>query len=266
MVIESEIFVRTAIFIITMLVFAVLEMLYPRRKLTKSKLNRWLSNISMIVIGRLLIKLLLPFAAIGTALYVEQQQFGMFYWLEVPFIFSVVLSVILLDLMIYLQHRVFHYVPVLWCFHKVHHSDQDLDVSSGVRFHPVEIVFSMLIKMALVALCGLPALGVLIFEVLLSSTTLFNHSNLKIPEKLDAVIRMVVVTPDMHRIHHSAWKKETNSNFGFNLSIWDRLCKTYVPLPKNGQIKFVLGLNEYNKKQLTLSKLLVMPFTKGSKL
>jgi sterol desaturase/sphingolipid hydroxylase (fatty acid hydroxylase superfamily) len=186
-------------------------------------------------------------------------------YFQIPLWPAVICGVVLLDLTIYLQHKMFHLIPVFWRLHKVHHIDQDVDVTTGLRFHPLEMIISMIIKMTAVAVIGAPAVSVVIFEILLNGTTMFNHGNLNIPLTLDRIIRLVIVTPDMHRVHHSVIVEETNSNYGFNFSWWDRLFGTYRPQPENGHLQMKIGLNGYHDpKYLRLSQMLIIPFASRS--
>jgi sterol desaturase/sphingolipid hydroxylase (fatty acid hydroxylase superfamily) len=213
----------------------ILQHAFPRRA-QRLAWRRWPSNFGLVVISSLLVRLLVPTAAIGVALYAESQGLGLLRWLGVNEFLGGVLAVLLLDMLIYFQHRVFHALPILWRLHRVHHADTELDASSGLRFHPIEIMLSMGIKMAAVVVLGAPAEAVLVFEVLLNATALFNHSNLALPLWLDRVLRWVLVTPDMHRVHHSVVRAETDSNFGFCLSVWDRIFGTHIPEPAAGQL------------------------------
>jgi len=209
-----------------------------------------------------LLRLLLPLFAIDVAILAEKNGWGLLNNVFLPHWLKIIIGVVVLDLAIYLQHVMFHGLPMLWRFHMMHHCDLDFDVTTGVRFHPIEVLLSMGIKMAVVYLAGIPALGVLIFEILLNSTSLFNHGNVRLPKGLDRILRLFVVTPDMHRVHHSVIIRETNSNFGFNLSWWDRLLGTYKDQPMAGHTEMVIGLSHLRDlKQLTLAGLLLLPFT-----
>jgi sterol desaturase/sphingolipid hydroxylase (fatty acid hydroxylase superfamily) len=243
------------------MIMALVEHLRPKRKLEIKKAIRWTRNLSIIAIDSVAVRILIPFTAASVAIYAEQSQIGLLHYLPIPFTVSVIISVILLDLLIYAQHVAFHYTPLLWRLHQVHHIDQEIDVTTGVRFHPVEIILSTLIKCVAVLLLGIPFFAVLVFEILLNATAMFNHGNLSLPVKADKWLRMVVVTPDMHRVHHSVIIKETNSNFGFNLPWWDRLFKTYQAQPGLGHIKMEIGLEEYKDARKTgLIAMLAIPF------
>ncbi|HFQ89744.1 MAG TPA: sterol desaturase family protein, partial [Desulfobulbus sp.] len=218
---------RVGFFVGILAVVAAWEVVLPRRPLTVNKAGRWFNNFGIIVIDSLLVRLLFPVAALGVAAAASRQGWGLVAFLHLPAAAALLLSVLVLDLVIYLQHLMFHAVPLLWRLHMVHHADLDIDVSTGLRFHPVEILVSMLIKMATVAALGPPVAAVLLFEILLNGTAMFNHGNIRLPRSVDRVLRLLVVTPDMHRVHHSVIIRETNSNFGFNFPWWDRLFGTY---------------------------------------
>ncbi len=240
---------------------ALWEIAAPRRRLTTSKLVRWFGNLGIVVINSILLRLIFPVLAVGVAVAAEESGIGLFNMLEAPVWLAILGAVILLDLAIYMQHVMFHAVPALWRLHMMHHADLDFDVTTGARFHPIEIVLSMLIKMAVVALLGAPPLAVLIFEVLLNATAMFNHANARLKPGLDRILRLVVVTPDMHRVHHSAVAQETNSNFGFNLPWWDRLLGTYRAQPEAGHEGMTIGLNQFREpRRLTLPWMLALPF------
>src|SRR3989454_9618231 len=206
---------------------AIWELFTPRRPQAIGRNWRWPNNLGVVAVDVLLVRILLPITAVGLALFAEARGIGLFNMIALPMWVSIPASVILLDLAIYLQHVLFHAVPALWRLHRMHHADLAFDVTTGLRFHPIEILLSMLLKLAVIAALGAPAVAVLIFEVLLNATSMFNHGNVRIPERFDRVLRWLVVTPDMHRVHHSVLPRETNSNFGFNLPWWDRLFRTY---------------------------------------
>jgi sterol desaturase/sphingolipid hydroxylase (fatty acid hydroxylase superfamily) len=210
------------------------------------------------------VRILFPTAAVGFALVGEDHGWGALNNVSLPFWAKCLVSVIALDLVIYAQHVTFHAVPVLWRLHRMHHADLEFDVTTDVRFHPVEIVLSMLIKFGAVALLGAPALAVLIFEVLLNATSMFSHSNVRLPERIDRVLRWLVVTPDMHRVHHSTERRETDSNFGFNLPWWDRLFGTYRAQPEAGHDNMRLGLSMFRDRgDLRLDRMLLQPFRRA---
>ena len=210
------------------------ELLAPRRPQAIGRRTRWPSNLGVVLVDTLVLRLLFPTAGIGLALLGESRGWGLLHSLPLPSWIKIIAAIVLLDLVIYLQHVLFHAVPVLWRLHRMHHADLEFDATTGVRFHPVEIVLSMVLKLGAVAALGAPAAGVLLFEVLLNATSLFNHGNVRLPERLDRILRWIVVTPEMHRVHHSVVSRETNSNFGFNLPWWDRLFGTYRAQPAAG--------------------------------
>jgi sterol desaturase/sphingolipid hydroxylase (fatty acid hydroxylase superfamily) len=246
---------------------ALWELLAPRRKQAFGRGRRWPSNIGVVVLDTLLVRLLFPVTAVAMALLAEQQGWGLFHALHAPAWLAIIASVILLDLAIYLQHVLFHAVPVLWRLHRMHHADLDFDVTTGVRFHPIEILLSMGIKLGVVAALGTPAVAVLIFEVLLNATSMFNHGNVRLPERFDRVLRWLVVTPDMHRVHHSVLSRETNSNFGFNLPWWDRLFGTYRAAPAAGHEGMTIGIEQFrDPRELSLDRMLSQPFREDDRL
>ena len=238
------------------------EVLAPRRVLTTSKPGRWTNNLGIVFLNSFVLRLLFPAGAVGLALFAGKQGWGLLNYFEVPYFVAVALSVVAMDFAIYLQHIMFHAVPALWRLHRMHHADLDFDVTTGARFHPIEIVLSMLIKFAVIVVLGAPALAVIIFEVLLNATAMFNHSNVRMPLALDRVIRRLIVTPDMHRVHHSILDHETNSNFGFNLSWWDRLFGTYQDQPEQGHEKMTIGIRDFRepKQADRLDGMLMIPF------
>ena len=244
-VIGHEGLIRIGIFAGVLTVMAVWESVTPKRVPRGSKRRRWMSNFGVLILNTVLARLLLPAAAPGAALFAGVQGWGLFNYFDVPFWLSTLVCVAALDLAVYLQHILFHAVPVFWCIHRMHHADLDFDVSTGGRFHPIEIVLSILIKCAVVVLLGAPVLAVVVFEVLLSTTSLFNHSNVQIPSGVDRSLRWLVVTPDMHRVHHSSEDDETNSNFGFNLPWWDRLLGTYRDQPRVEHQHMDIGIRTF---------------------
>ncbi len=257
-----ESLLRIGFFVGILAVVAAWEVVLPRRPLTVNKAGRWFNNFGIIVIDSLLVRLLFPVAALGVAAAASRQGWGLVAFLHLPPAAALLLSVLVLDLVIYLQHLMFHAVPLLWRLHMVHHADLDIDISTGLRFHPVEILVSMLIKMATVAALGPPVAAVLLFEILLNGTAMFNHGNIRLPLPVDRVLRLLVVTPDMHRVHHSVIIRETNSNFGFNFPWWDRLFGTYRDQPVAGHLGMTIGLSQYRRPgALTLPRLLLLPFT-----
>ena len=252
--------IRFMVFLGVFLLMLLLESLIPRHPQVDSKLRRLGINLGITGIDILLVRLIFGAAAVGAAQIAQNKSWGIFNHLTLPEGLEFFLVVVFLDMMIYIQHVVVHMIPFFRRFHEVHHSDLDLDVSSGLRFHPVEILGSMLFKIGLVFALGPSPLAVLVFEAILNGTAQFSHSNIKLPLWLDEYLRWVIVTPDMHRIHHSVEVRETNSNFGFNLSIWDRMLGTYIHLPGKPQSEIVLGVDEYRRpEEVSFVNLLLMP-------
>jgi len=257
----NEATIRLGAFITVFAAMAVWEAAAPRRQRSYSRLKRWPSNLGIVVLNTVLLKILLPSGAVGLALLADKRGWGLLNNLAAPSWATFVASVVLLDGAIYLQHVVFHAVPALWRVHRMHHADLDFDVTTGARFHPIEIVLSMLIKFGVVVALGTPALGVLVFEVLLNATSMFNHGNVRIPVRLDRYLRWLFVTPDMHRVHHSIVVNETNSNFGFNLPWWDRLLGTYRDQPAAGHEGMTIGIEQFREaRELWLDRMLLQPF------
>ncbi|MFL4980548.1 MAG: sterol desaturase family protein [Xanthobacteraceae bacterium] len=256
-----EIAVRLAAFAAVFAVMAAWELLAPRRELSVGRQPRWPGNLGIVIVDALAVRLIMPTAAAGTALIAAERGWGLLNMLATPGWLAAILGFLLLDLLIYAQHVVFHHVPVLWRLHRMHHADLDIDVTTGGRFHPIEILLSMLIKIAAVLAFGIPAVAVVIFEVALNATSMFNHSNVAMPERLDRIVRWLVVTPDMHRVHHSIERRETDSNFGFNLPWWDRLFGTYRSAPAAGHVAMTLGIPIFrDRRELRLDRLLTQPF------
>jgi sterol desaturase/sphingolipid hydroxylase (fatty acid hydroxylase superfamily) len=254
--------IRLGVFFGIFSVMALWELLAPRRVLTQSKSARWMNNIALVIVNTVVVRIVFPTAAVGVAAYATEQQWGLFNQLNSPAWLAIIVSVVLLDGLIYMQHVMFHAVPAFWRLHRVHHADMDFDVTTGARFHTIEIVLSMLIKFAAILLLGPPLAAVVIFEVLLNATSMFNHSNVRLPLGLDRLLRIFIVTPDMHRVHHSHYAHETNSNFGFSLSLWDRLFGTYRAQPDDGHENMVIGIDTFrdSKQCIPLYRLLLMPF------
>lgn len=259
---SNEVSIRLGFFVGTFVIVALWELLAPKRALTVSKAIRWLNNISIVVLNTILLRLLFPAAAVGVAAFVSAQGWGILNYYQVPVFIAIVLSVVAMDFIIYLQHVMVHAVPALWRLHRVHHADLDYDVTTGARFHPIEIILSMLIKFATIIVLGPPVVAVIIFEVLLNATSMFNHGNISLPKGVDRVLRWIVVTPDMHRVHHSVEDDETNSNFGFNLPWWDRLFGTYRDQPRAGHEGMTIGIHHFrDPKQVDqLPGMLTLPF------
>lgn len=259
---QHEAGLRLGVFFSVFGLMALWEVLAPRRKLTVAKPMRWANNVGIVFLNTAVVRLLFPTAAVGMALFAQQHGWGVLNYVSIPFWLAVVAAVAFLDFAIYLQHVLVHAVPGLWRVHRVHHADLDYDVTTGARFHPIEIALSMLIKFAVIAVLGPPLVAVVIFEVLLNATSMFNHSNVRLPFALDAVLRRLVVTPDMHRVHHSVEDDETNSNFGFNLSIWDRIFGTYRAQPRAGHEDMSIGIRTFRDPQQVnrLPGMLKLPF------
>jgi sterol desaturase/sphingolipid hydroxylase (fatty acid hydroxylase superfamily) len=259
---NAEPVVRFGCFAGVLLLMALWEALAPRRRLTVRRPARWFSNLGLVALDTLAVRFLVPLGAVGVAVLAAERGWGLFNNVALPGWLAVALSVVALDLAIYLQHLMFHAVPLLWRLHMVHHADLDFDATTGVRFHTLEVLLSLLIKMATVVLLGAPALGVVAFEVLLNATSLFNHGNVRLPAGLDRVLRLVVVTPEMHRVHHSVHPRETNSNFGFNLPWWDYLFGTYRAQPADGHEGMTVGLSQFRDERVAdrLHWMLALPF------
>jgi sterol desaturase/sphingolipid hydroxylase (fatty acid hydroxylase superfamily) len=261
-IIEHEVTIRLGFFFTVFAIMAAWEINSPRRILTVSKALRWLNNIGLVFLNSFILRLIFPAAAVGIAAFASDNDWGLLNYFELPLALAVVLSVVALDLVIYLQHVLIHAVPTLWRLHRVHHADLDFDVTTGSRFHPIEIILSMLIKFATIAALGPPIVAVVIFEVVLNAMAMFNHANVRLPLVLDRWLRLIVVTPDMHRVHHSVEDNETNSNFGFNLSLWDRIFGTYIDQPRAGHEGMTIGIHTY-RDPLQVSRLpgmLTLPF------
>jgi sterol desaturase/sphingolipid hydroxylase (fatty acid hydroxylase superfamily) len=252
---------RLGVFILIFLIVATWEVVARRRDLKHPRSSRWYGNIGLGSLNPLVLRFCFPILVVGIAVQAQQHGWGLFNLIEIPQTMEFLLCLLLLDFAIYLQHIAFHRLSWLWRLHKVHHSDPDFDLSTALRFHPLEIVLSMFIKMIVAGLLGVPPLAVLIFEIVLNLTAMFNHGNIKIPIGVDRVLRKLLVTPDMHRVHHSTIPTETNSNYGFNLSCWDYLFHTYVAQPENGHDDMTVGLDEYKgSDKLRLLELLTLPF------
>ncbi|MBA3603961.1 MAG: sterol desaturase family protein [Parachlamydiaceae bacterium] len=253
---------RIAFFLGIFLLIALCEFFFPKRaKANVPQKTRWISNLSIVIIDNFFMRLILPLFAIEMAFLAENWKWGIFNRYEIPYALNLILTIIILDLIIYLQHVMFHVVPFFWRAHRMHHADLDFDVTTGIRFHPIEVIISMGIKIGVVALIGATPIGVLIFEILLNATSMFTHSNLNLPISVDRVLRSIIVTPDMHRVHHSIKEHETNRNFGFSFSIWDRLFGTYLNQPSEGHLKMTIGIKDFrHPKYLRLDWLLLIPF------
>ena len=256
----NEATIRLGIFLGVLAAMAAWEVAAPRRRREIPRLIRWSNNFGVVLLDTVLVRLAFPVVAVALAVFAAERGWGLFHAVEVPLWLAFVVSVLVLDLAIYLQHVMFHAVPALWRLHRMHHADLEFDVSTGLRFHPLEILMSMGIKLAVVAVLGAPAAAVLVFEVLLNATSMFNHANIRLPERIDRVLRLLVVTPDMHRVHHSIYPSETNSNFGFNLPWWDRLLGTYRPQPRDGHEGMTIGIEQFRtRRELWLHRMLIQP-------
>ncbi|NKB87217.1 MAG: sterol desaturase family protein [Acidobacteria bacterium] len=257
---QHEPTIRLAVFFGVFAAVAIWEIAIPYRDLSTRKPVRWGRNLGLLVLDTVLVRLVLPAGAVGASLLAAERGWGVFNVFDAPAWVAVLASVVILDFSIWLQHLVFHAVPALWRLHMVHHADLDFDVTTGTRFHPIEILLSMLIKMAIVVILGAPALAVLVFEVLLNATAMFNHGNVSLPRWIDVPLRWMIVTPDMHRVHHSVKREECNSNFGFNLPWWDRLFGTYVPEPAAGREGLRIGVSHIRDERQTVPWLVGLPF------
>jgi len=265
LLLANESLIRITLFLAILIAMAAWEAVAPRRQRELSRLLRWSNNLGLVLIDRVLLYLSFPVLAVGFALLAEERGWGLLNSVELPFSLTLVVSLLVLDLAIYLQHVLFHAAPALWRLHRVHHADLEFDVTTGLRFHPVEILLSMGIKLAVVAALGPPAIAVLVFEVLLNATSMFSHSNVRIPLGLDRILRWIVVTPDMHRVHHSIHANETNSNFGFNLPWWDRLLGTYRAQPRDGHEGMTIGIEQFRTpRDLWLDRMLIQPLRSTS--
>lgn len=258
LVAEPEI--RLTAFLGVLAAMALWEIAAPRRRRDFPRVIRWTNNLALVIVDTVILRLTFPILAVGLALMGEDRGWGLFNNLDIPVWAAALVSMLLLDFAIYLQHVMFHAVPALWRLHRMHHADLDFDATTGLRFHPVEIAISMAIKLAVVAALGPPAFAVLLFEVILNATALFNHANINLPVSIDRWLRWAVVTPDMHRVHHSVDPRETNSNYGFNLPWWDRLLGTYVAQPAKGHTEMQIGIEQFRtKRDLWIDRMLVQP-------
>lgn len=257
----AEPVIRLGCFLGVAVVMALWEALAPRRPQPIGRLLRWPNNLGLVVLDTLVVRLLFPLAGVGMAFLAETKGWGLLNAIPLPAWLAIPAAVVLLDLTIYGQHVAFHAVPVLWRLHRMHHADLEFDVTTGLRFHPGEILLSMEIKLAAVAALGAPPIAVLVFEVMLNATSMFNHGNVRLPPGLDRLLRLIVVTPDMHRVHHSIERRETDSNFGFNLPCWDRVFGTYRAQPAAGHDAMTIGIAQFrDPRELWLDRMLVQPF------
>ena len=257
----AEMPIRLVCFASVLTLVAAWEFLAPRRALTHIRVTRWPSNLALVALNTAVLRVLFPIAAVGMAGLAAERGWGVLNLIAVADWLAVLVAIILLDLAIYGQHVLVHAVPVLWRLHRMHHADLDIDVTTGARFHPLEIALSMGIKLAVVVVLGAPPLAVMVFEIILNAAAMFNHGNVRLPAAVDRVLRCVIVTPDMHRVHHSIRNDETNSNYGFNIPWWDRLFGTYRDQPADGHQGMTIGLEAFrDKKNLRLDRLLIQPF------
>ncbi len=262
---ENELTLRLTVFLGLFLLFAIAEALAPRKPRSQPRVRRWLTNVSLTVLNTLLLRALafgLPLLAVGAAIDAGAQGWGLFNALEWPSWIEIVVVILFLDFAIWAQHLITHKIPLLWRLHRVHHADRDMDVTTAIRFHPIEIGLSMLLKIGLVYLLGPAAVAVVLFEILLNGTAMFNHANIRLPLAVDRILRLILVTPDMHRVHHSVHQDEHDSNYGFSLSIWDRMLGTYVAQPKGGHDDMTVGLRWQDDKPNRLGWSLRLPFGK----
>ena len=259
-ILGSEPAIRLTAFLGVLAAMALWEIAAPRRRRDIPRVIRWTNNLALVVIDTAILRLTFPILAVGLAVLAEERGWGLFNNLDISLWLVILVSMVLLDLAIYLQHVMFHAVPALWRLHRMHHADLDFDATTGLRFHPVEILMSMAIKLAVVAALGPPAIAVLLFEVILNATALFNHANINLPSSVDRWLRWIVVTPDMHRVHHSIDPRETNSNYGFNLPWWDRLLGTYVAQPAKGHTDMDIGIEQFRTpRDLWIDRMLIQP-------
>ena len=262
LLLTHEVAIRAGVFFGVLILIAVWEVLAPRRASTISKVVRWGNNLGLVVFNSILLRFIFPTAAVGVAIFVSEHNWGLLNYVQLPSFAAASISIVVLDFVIYFQHVLMHAIPALWRLHRVHHADLDYDFTTGVRFHPLEIIVSMLIKFVAILLLGPPVAAVVIFEIILNASSMFNHGNIKLPAALDRILRLLIVTPDMHRIHHSVEKDESNRNFGFNLSLWDRFFGTYRRQPRAGHEEMVVGIQNYRELRdvTSIHGLLLLPF------
>lgn len=258
---NREPYIRLIIFVLTLVIIGAAESLFPRRSRTFPRPIRWINNLGLVVLGGFLVRILFPILPVTLGALCERNHWGLLQSLDLPEWAQITAGILLLDLGIYWQHRAFHVDPLLWKIHRVHHVDPDYDATTGLRFHPIEIILSMLYKVILVLVLGVPFLGVLLFEIILNSCALFNHGNLYIPGLIDRYLRLAIITPDFHRVHHSADAPEMNMNYGFSFPWWDRIFGTYKAQPEKGHTDMTIGLHIFRaRKYLTLPRMLAIPF------
>lgn len=258
---SNEPLIRLSAFLGVFSLMALWETASPRRRRDIPRLLRWSGNLGLVAINTALLRVAFPILAVGAAMLAAEQGWGLFNRIELPTWLALLVSVALLDFAVYAQHVIFHFVPWFWRLHRLHHADLDFDVTTALRFHPLEIMLSMVIKLAVVVLLGAPPVAVVVFEILLNAIAMFNHANLRLPESVDRRLRLFIVTPDMHRVHHSVRREETNSNYGFNLSVWDRIFATYRAQPRDGHEAMTIGTEQFRTpRDLWLDRMLVQPF------
>ena len=259
---DNENVIRTGIFVFVVVLMLLLEHLFPRKKRTQPRRRRWITNVTIVILDTVALRLLVPLLAIEVADHAALRGWGLFNYLNWPKWLEVVICVLMLDMLIYWQHVLSHRIPFLWKFHQVHHADRDIDATTGIRFHPVEIVLSMLYKIGWIVVLGPSVIAVFLFEIILNACAVFNHANLLLPRSVDSLLRLVIVTPDMHRVHHSVLANETNSNYGFNASVWDRIFGSYKAQPDDGHKEMKIGLPSYqNSNPSNLFWCLQLPFS-----
>lgn len=262
---DPTVLIRLGIFAGALILFSSLEALFPRRERLQGRFRRWVTNLSLVISGTLSLMILGPLIAVGVAAWTAQNGWGVLNLIDLPLWIDFIIAFLVLDFSIWLQHVATHKIPILWRLHKVHHADRDLDASSGVRFHPIEILLSMLFKCVIVLWLGPTVFAVVVFEIVLNATAIFSHANLKLPQLLDKSLRKLIVTPDMHRVHHSVIMRESQTNYGFNFSFWDRLFGTYQSEPAKGQTQMILGLEEAQVKATqSLGWSLWLPFRRSN--
>ncbi|MEP3248125.1 MAG: sterol desaturase family protein [Sneathiella sp.] len=261
---QNEPVIRLSFFFGSLVLVGLWEILVPKRALTAPKAWRWVNNLGLTFFNSFLLRFTFPILAVGMAIIARENSWGLLNIVDLPLWAAVIIAIVLQDLVIYAQHVAFHHIPIFWRLHKVHHADIDYDVTTGARFHPIEIMLSMIIKLAVVFLLGPPVIAVILFEIILSSMAMFNHANARLPNAIDRVLRLAIVTPDMHRVHHSIVHPELNRNFGFNLAIWDRIFGTYKDQPDAGHSAMTIGLPQYqaDTKQ-SLWWMIILPFKKN---
>ncbi len=260
---ENETLIRLSVFIGLFALFAVIETLLPRRARVETRKRRWFANWGLSILDTLTINLMawvLPFLAVGAAVDAATNGWGLFNNIALPSTLEIIAAMLILDFAIWFQHLITHKIPILWRLHRVHHADRDMDVTTAIRFHPVEIALSMTLKIGMVYLLGPAAIAVILFEIILNGSALFNHANIRLSPRVDAAVRLILVTPDMHRVHHSIHRREHDSNYGFSLSIWDRMFGTYVAQPEDGHDDMIIGLQWQDERPAKLTWSLKLPF------